>query len=57
MSTSRLLTIWVIEYVKKYASKDAFEAADDDDSSDEEMSSVGSFDSDEDEEAAGKMEV
>lgn len=47
------------EYVKKYASREAFEAADDADSSDDEMSSVGSFDSDEDsdEEAAGKMEV
>lgn len=47
-----------IEYVRKYASKDVFETADDDDDSDVDMSSVGSFDSeDEDGEAAGRLEV
>lgn len=47
-----------LEYVKKYASKDVFETADDDDDSDVDMSSVGSFDSeDEDGEAAGRLEV
>ncbi|CDO54038.1 similar to Saccharomyces cerevisiae YEL012W UBC8 Ubiquitin-conjugating enzyme that negatively regulates gluconeogenesis by mediating the glucose-induced ubiquitination of fructose-1,6-bisphosphatase [Geotrichum candidum] len=48
----------VKEYVRKYASKDVFETADDDDDSDVDMSSVGSFDSeDEDGEAAGRLEV
>lgn len=45
-----------IEYVNKYATKEAADAATDDDSeSDDEMSSVGSFDSG-DEEPAGTME-
>jgi ubiquitin-conjugating enzyme E2 H len=47
-----------LEYVRKYASKDVFETADDEDDSDVDMSSVGSFDSeDEDGEAAGRLEV
>ena len=46
----------VVEYVNKYATKEAADAATDDDSeSDDEMSSVGSFDSG-DEEPAGTME-
>ncbi|RPB24520.1 hypothetical protein L211DRAFT_784972 [Terfezia boudieri ATCC MYA-4762] len=46
----------VKEYVNKYATKEAADAATDDDSeSDDEMSSVGSFDSG-DEEPAGTME-
>jgi len=45
-----------VEYVNKYATKEAADAATDDDSeSDDEMSSVGSFDS-ADEEPAGTME-
>lgn len=45
-----------IEYVSRYATKEAADAATDDDSeSDDEMSSVGSFDSG-DEEPAGTME-
>jgi hypothetical protein len=47
----------ITEYVAKYATKEAVEAASDDDSeSDDEISSIGSFDSD-NEEAAGTMEV
>ena len=44
------------EYVSKYANKDAADEAGEDSESDDEMSSVGSFDS-EDEEPAGTMEV
>ncbi|MCJ1328592.1 Ubiquitin-conjugating enzyme E2 8 [Thelotrema lepadinum] len=46
----------VKEYVSKYANKDAADEAGEDSESDDEMSSVGSFDS-EDEEPAGTMEV
>ncbi|MCJ1258835.1 hypothetical protein MMC24_006669 [Lignoscripta atroalba] len=44
------------EYVSKYATKDAADEAGDDSESEEEMSSVGSFESG-DEEPAGQMEV
>lgn len=44
------------EYVSKYATKDAADEAGDDSESDDEMSSVGSFESG-DEEPAGQMEV
>ena len=46
-----------IEYVTKYASKDAADDAGEDSEEDDEMSSVGSFESGDDEEAAGPMEV
>lgn len=45
-----------IEYVQKYANKDVLDAGDDESESDEEMSSVGSYDSEE-EDPAGTMEV
>ncbi|KAI9835916.1 MAG: Ubiquitin-conjugating enzyme E2 8 [Sarea resinae] len=45
-----------IEYVSKYATKDAADEAGEDSESDDEMSSVGSFESG-DEEPAGTMEV
>jgi len=48
--------IKVKEYVSKYANKDVLDAADDESESDEEMSSVGSYDSGE-EDPAGTMEV
>lgn len=44
------------EYVAKYANKDAADEAGNDSESDDEMSSVGSFESG-DEEPAGQMEV
>lgn len=44
------------EYVSKYATKDAADEAGDDSESEDEMSSVGEFESD-DEEPAGQMEV
>ena len=44
------------EYVAKYASKDAADEAGEGDASDEEMSSVGSFESGDEEEPAGNME-
>ena len=44
------------EYVSKYATKDAADEAGDDSESEDEMSSVGSFESG-DEEPAGQMEV
>lgn len=44
------------EYVSKYATRDAADEAGDDSESEDEMSSVGSFDSG-DEEPAGQMEV
>lgn len=44
------------EYVSKYATKDAADEAEEDEDSESEMSSVGGFDSD-DEEPAGQMEV
>ncbi|MCJ1234252.1 Ubiquitin-conjugating enzyme E2 8 [Varicellaria rhodocarpa] len=46
----------VKEYVTKYASREAADEAGDDSESEDEMSSVGSFES-EDEEPAGQMEV
>ncbi|MCJ1243583.1 Ubiquitin-conjugating enzyme E2 8 [Trapelia coarctata] len=46
----------VKEYVAKYANKDAADEAGNDSESDDEMSSVGSFESG-DEEPAGQMEV
>lgn len=44
------------EYVSKYATKDAADEAGEDEDSESEMSSVGDFDSG-DEEPAGPMEV
>ncbi|KAF2453793.1 ubiquitin-conjugating enzyme E2 H, partial [Lineolata rhizophorae] len=46
----------VREYVQKYASKDAADENGEDSESDDEMSSVGSYASGEDEEPAGTME-
>src|SRR6202012_2242426 len=48
----------VKEYVLKYASKDAADEAGEESESDDDMSSVGSYDAndDEDDEAAGNME-
>ncbi|ODQ53906.1 ubiquitin-conjugating enzyme type E2 [Saitoella complicata NRRL Y-17804] len=46
----------VKEYVQRYATREAADDATGESSSDEEMSSVGSFDSD-DEDVAGQMEV
>jgi ubiquitin-conjugating enzyme E2 H len=45
-----------LEYVAKYATREAADEAGDDSDSEDEMSSVGSFDSG-DEEPAGQMEV
>lgn len=47
----------VKEYVQKYATKDAADDDADDSNDDDEMSSVGSFGDDDDEEPAGKMDV
>ena len=44
------------EYVQKYASREAADEAGDDSEEDEEMSSVGSYDSGDDEEPAGTMD-
>jgi len=44
------------EYVQKYATKDAADEAGEDDESEDEMSSVGSYAEDEDEEPAGNMD-
>lgn len=53
----RYSLIYIIEYVSKYASKEAADEDDKDSDDDDEMSSVGSYESgDEDEEAAGNME-
>ncbi|XTI82307.1 ubiquitin-conjugating enzyme E2 [Cenococcum geophilum] len=46
----------VKEYVMKYASKDAADEADEESDLDDEMSSVGSYESGDDEEPAGNME-
>jgi ubiquitin-conjugating enzyme E2 H len=46
----------VVDYVTKYATKDAADEAGDDSEAEDEMSSVGEFDSG-DEEPAGPMEV
>lgn len=45
-----------LEYVQKYATKDAADEAGEDDESEDEMSSVGSYAEDDDEEPAGNME-
>lgn len=44
------------EYVQKYATKEAVDDGEDDSGEEDEMSSVGSFDSGDDE-PAGQMEV
>ncbi|KAL1632198.1 ubiquitin-conjugating enzyme E2 H [Neofusicoccum ribis] len=44
------------KYVNKYASKEAADDADEDSDEEDEMSSVGSYESGEDEEPAGNME-
>ena len=44
------------EYVNKYASKDAADEAGAESDDDDDMSSVGSFGDDEDDEPAGQME-
>ncbi|KAI4908186.1 Ubiquitin-conjugating enzyme E2 8 [Alternaria incomplexa] len=46
----------VKEYVHKYANKDTAEDSDKDDGDDDEMSSVGSYESGDEDEAAGNME-
>ena len=46
-----------LEYVSKYANKDAADEAGEDEDEEDEMSSAGSFSDDEDEEPAGQMEV
>ena len=45
-----------LEYVNRYASKDAADEAGEDSESEDEMSSVGSYHSGEDEEPAGNMD-
>jgi len=51
-----LLLNLMTEYVTKYASKDAADEAGAESDEDDEMSSVGSFGDDEDEQPAGQME-
>lgn len=51
----RLLT-YGIEYVQRYASKDAAEEAGAESEDDDDMSSVGSFGDDDDDEPAGQMD-
>jgi len=53
-----LLTLltWHTEYVTRYASKEAADEAGDDSDDEDEMSSVGSLDSGDDEEPAGTMD-
>jgi ubiquitin-conjugating enzyme E2 H len=46
----------VAEYVQKYANKDTAEDSDKDNDDDDEMSSVGSYESGDEDEAAGNME-
>lgn len=46
----------ISDYVSRYASKDAADEAGEDSESDDEMSSVGSYASGEDEEPAGNMD-
>lgn len=62
-SRVRHLQVWVwyisltgLEYVIKYASKEAADEAGADTEDDDDMSSVGSFGDEEDEEPAGTME-
>ena len=45
-----------VEYVQKYANKDTAEDSDKDNDDDDEMSSVGSYESGDEDEAAGNME-
>lgn len=45
-----------IEYVQKYANKDTAEDSDKDDGDDDEMSSVGSYESGDEDGAAGNMD-
>ncbi|KAF2837612.1 ubiquitin-conjugating enzyme h [Patellaria atrata CBS 101060] len=56
MRDSKSYDIKVKEYVLKYASKEAVEEASDDSEVDDEMSSVGSYESGDDEEPAGNMD-
>ncbi|ESZ95622.1 ubiquitin-conjugating enzyme h [Sclerotinia borealis F-4128] len=56
MRDSKAYDSKVKEYVTKYASKDAADDAGVDESDDDSMSSVASFDDDDNEEAAGTME-
>ncbi|RAL62572.1 hypothetical protein DID88_004421 [Monilinia fructigena] len=56
MRDSKAYDAKVKEYVTKYASKDAGDEAGADESDDDTMSSVASFDDDDNEEAAGTME-
>lgn len=51
----RKADLWV-EYVIKYASKDAADEAGAESDDDDDMSSVGSFGDDDDDEPAGQME-
>jgi ubiquitin-conjugating enzyme E2 H len=44
------------EYVQKYANRDTAEDSDKDNDDDDEMSSVGSYESGDEDEAAGNME-
>ncbi|CAF9937216.1 Ubiquitin-conjugating enzyme E2 8 [Imshaugia aleurites] len=57
MRDPKTYDIKVKEYVSKYATKDAADEAGEDEDSESEMSSVGEFDSGDDEEPAGQMEV
>lgn len=52
---AKLLTS-AIEYVQRYASKDAAEEAGAESEDDDDMSSVGSFGDDDDDEPAGQMD-
>jgi ubiquitin-conjugating enzyme E2 H len=45
-----------VEYVQKYANKESAEDSDKDDGDEDEMSSVGSYESGDEDEAAGNME-
>ena len=53
---TRSLFDCAIEYVQRYASKDTSEDSDKDNDDDDEMSSVGSYESGEDDEAPGNMD-
>lgn len=55
-SLSEFHLLMVEEYVAKYASKEAADDAGEDSEDDDEMSSVGSYDSADDEEPAGTMD-
>jgi ubiquitin-conjugating enzyme E2 H len=45
-----------VEYVQKYANRESAEDSDKDDGDEDEMSSVGSYESGDEDEAAGNME-